>query len=87
MDPAVRTQTPVAPAMQPWDAYNAISCPLLIVRGAQSDVLASGTLARMVEAHPGTASVEVPNVGHAPVLTEPEAAAALDAFLAPLLES
>ncbi|MFN8506706.1 MAG: alpha/beta hydrolase [Dehalococcoidia bacterium] len=87
MDPAVRTQQPVAPSMAPWDAYNAISCPLLIVRGAQSDVLAGATLARMVEAHPGTASVEVPNVGHAPVLTEPEAAAALDAFLAPLLES
>ncbi len=86
MDPAVRTQPPVASSVQPWDAYNAISCPLLILRGAQSDLLSTDTLAKMVEAHPGTKAVTVPNVGHAPLLTEPEAATALDEFLAPLLQ-
>jgi pimeloyl-ACP methyl ester carboxylesterase len=35
----------------------------------------------MRSAHPTMRSVEVPGRGHAPLLDEPEAVAALDAFL------
>jgi pimeloyl-ACP methyl ester carboxylesterase len=82
MDPAVRSAAATPPPMAPWDAYRAVSCPVLIVRGANSDVLGVETATAMAEAHPGTRIAEVPGVGHAPSLNEPEAALALESFLA-----
>jgi hypothetical protein len=38
----------------------------------------------MRKAAPRMAYAEVPNVGHAPMLTEPEAWTAIEAFLSPL---
>lgn len=82
MDQAVRhLQTPPDPPMPAWDAFSAIRCPVLVVRGSISDVLGPATAAKMATARPGTTIVEVPGVGHAPSLTEPEAYAALEAFL------
>jgi pimeloyl-ACP methyl ester carboxylesterase len=81
MDPAIRTTVAPQPAVDPWTALRGIKCPALILRGAKSDVLSSAIAARMVEALPEAKLVEVPGVGHAPVLTEPEAVKALDAFL------
>jgi pimeloyl-ACP methyl ester carboxylesterase len=81
MDPAVRTFQAPPPSMAPWDAYKAVRCPILIIRGAQSDVLSRSTLEKMLEASPGAKAVEVPGVGHAPLLTEPAAVEALEAFL------
>lgn len=52
--------------------------PVLLVRGALSDLLEERQAAWMRRAAPGMAYVEVPNVGHAPMLTEP---VALDAIL------
>lgn len=83
MDPAIRTAQPAPPSIDPWEAYCAIACPILIVRGAQSDVLSPKTARKMLEANPRASLVEVPGVGHAPLLTEPEARKALEAFLAP----
>jgi pimeloyl-ACP methyl ester carboxylesterase len=56
--------------------------PALLVRGALSDLLSRDIAKRMRAAAPSMAYVEVPNVGHAPMLSEPVAAAAIDAFLA-----
>jgi pimeloyl-ACP methyl ester carboxylesterase len=81
MDPAVRRPNTTAPPRAPWDAYAAIACPALVVRGALSDVLSGETARRMVETLPGAQLVEVPGVGHAPSLVEPEAIGALRAFL------
>lgn len=82
MDPAVRKPpSPPPPAPDPWAAFNAIACPLLIIRGAVSDVLSAETARKMSDAKPGTRIVEVAGVGHAPSLGEPEAAAALVDFL------
>lgn len=83
MDPAVRSTPPDGPhrpRLDPWDAFNGIRCPVLVLRGAESDILSSGTAAKMGE-RPDTRVVEVPGVGHAPVLTERESVAALTAFL------
>lgn len=55
--------------------------PLLVVRGGKSDLLTAETAARMQEAAPGMKLAIVSNVGHAPELGEPEALAAIDAFL------
>lgn len=82
MDPAVRTAPPKPPAIPPWDAYRAIQCPILILRGAQSDVLTPQIAQNMLQANPNARLVQIPNVGHAPLLIEPEARKALQAFLA-----
>jgi esterase len=82
MVPAIRTGGSTnPPALEPWDAVAKISCPALILRGGNSDVLSADIARRMVEAMPDARIVEVPGVGHAPVLTEPVALRALDEFL------
>ena len=52
------------------------------MRGALSDLLSLETLAKMRARHPGAEVVELPRIGHAPTLDEPEAVAALDRLLA-----
>lgn len=55
--------------------------PVLVVRGALSDLLSAETEQEMARRHAGPyASVEVPRVGHAPILDEPVALAAIKAF-------
>jgi pimeloyl-ACP methyl ester carboxylesterase len=56
--------------------------PVLLVRGAISDLLSPATVAAMREAKPDLEYAEVPNTGHAPTLEEPEAWNAIAAFLA-----
>ncbi len=66
-----------------WPALQALAgVPLLLVRGARSDVLGAATAERMVGALPEAELVTVPEVGHAPTLEEPLAAAAIDRLLA-----
>lgn len=55
--------------------------PVLVLRGERSDVLAPATLAAMQARLPGMSVVEVPGVGHPPMLDEPAALAAVDTFL------
>ena len=55
--------------------------PTLLVRGATSDVLSAKIAARMQSKAPAMQRVDVPGVGHAPMLTEPEAVDAIDRFL------
>jgi pimeloyl-ACP methyl ester carboxylesterase len=49
-----------------WAAYDAITCPTLLVRGADSDLLSPETATQMTERGPKAQLVELPNVGHAP---------------------
>lgn len=56
--------------------------PLLLVRGEKSDLLSDSALDRMKQAAPSAEKVVVPGAGHAPTLVEPEAIAAIGAFLA-----
>ena len=56
--------------------------PVLLVRGVLSDLLEERQAAWMRRAAPSMAYVEVPNVGHAPMLTEPVALDAILEFLA-----
>ncbi|MET1754995.1 alpha/beta hydrolase [Novosphingobium sp. RD2P27] len=66
-----------------WPALEALAGrPVLIVRGALSDLLSEETLARMLDRLPEAEGVTVPGVGHAPMLTEPVATAAIDRLLA-----
>lgn len=51
-----------------WPLYDAVKCPTLLVRGAQSDLLTVATAKQMGERGPRASLAEIPNVGHAPVL-------------------
>lgn len=49
-----------------WAAYDAIRCPVLLVRGSESDLLTRETAQLMAERGPCARLVELPGVGHAP---------------------
>jgi pimeloyl-ACP methyl ester carboxylesterase len=51
-----------------WPIYDAIRCPTLVVRGAESDLLARKTAEEMTRRGPKARVVEIPDVGHAPTL-------------------
>jgi pimeloyl-ACP methyl ester carboxylesterase len=85
MDPNVRRPLRGGTAQQRldlWVPYARIASPILIVRGADSDILAKATARRMCTVHRQAKTVEVPGVGHAPSLTEAEALSAIKEFFA-----
>ena len=55
--------------------------PTLLIRGEMSDLISSEIADRMQRMAPGMRRVDVPGVGHAPMLTEPEAVDAIEQFL------
>lgn len=55
--------------------------PTLLVRGALSDLVEAEQFSYMKKAAPNMLYAEVPNVGHAPMLTEPPAREAIRTFL------
>lgn len=68
-----------------WPLFRGLRpLPVLALRGALSDVLTADTFVRMKREHAGMIAVTVPGVGHIPMLDEPEAETAIDAFLAGL---
>jgi pimeloyl-ACP methyl ester carboxylesterase len=64
-----------------WHAYAAIACPILVVRGAQSDLLSSETAQSMLAANPRASLLEVPGVGHAPTFLDDAQIDLAEAFL------
>lgn len=50
-----------------WALYDAIKCPLMLVRGADSDLLDQATAQAMTARGPRASLVEIPGVGHAPM--------------------
>lgn len=53
-----------------WMLWEAIACPTLLLRGAQSDILPREVALKMCETHPATTLVEFEGIGHAPTLME-----------------
>ena len=71
------------PVVDWWRAFLALEGrPVTVLRGELSDVLTSEAQRQMVARLPGAEEVTVPRVGHAPMLDEPAALAALDHLLA-----
>lgn len=69
-----------------WAVFDAMGqTPLLLIRGALSDILSAETVVAMQQRRPDLQAVEVPRVGHAPGLDEAEALTAIDGFLARVL--
>lgn len=66
-----------------WPGLEALAGrPVLLLRGALSDLLSVATLDEMARRLPMAEAVTLPDVGHAPTLDEPEAVAAIDRLLA-----
>lgn len=73
------------PHVDLWPFFAALAeKPVLVVRGAKSDLLKEATASKMQQVSPNVKLAVVPGVGHAPELNEPEAVAAIDEFLAGL---
>ena len=73
MDPAVRSDPRRPDPEVSWQLARRIPGPVLLVRGGDSDLLSPGIAQRMVAEMQDCRMVEVPGVGHAPTLMEPEA--------------
>ena len=64
-----------------WHAYDAIRCPTLLLRGADSDLLSAETALKMTQRGPKARLHEFADVGHAPMLVVPEQVAVVREFL------
>ena len=66
-----------------WQLFERMKpVPLLLIRGALTDLLSADVAEKMVELHGNAKLVTVPRVGHAPGLDEAEAVSAIKTFLA-----
>jgi pimeloyl-ACP methyl ester carboxylesterase len=54
-----------------WPLWDAIRCPTLVLRGAESDLLSPATARAMAARGPHPQVVEFEGVGHAPMLLDP----------------
>ncbi len=64
-----------------WAAYDRLTCPTLLLRGADSDLLSHATAQAMTQRGPRAKLVEFAGVGHAPMLGAADQRAAVREFL------
>ena len=63
-----------------WAAYDAVRCPVLLVRGSESDLLTRETAQQMASRGPRARLVELPGIGHAPTFMHDDQIALARAF-------
>lgn len=63
-------KNPLVEDVDLWPVYDAIRCPTMVLRGAESDLLERATLEEMTRRGPCAKTVEIPGVGHAPMLLD-----------------
>ena len=73
-DPGIAVPFRVAAAARTdlWALWDAIMCPTLVLRGAQSDLLSSATAQAMRSRGPKPELIEFAGIGHAPMLLAAE---------------
>ena len=64
-----------------WRSYDALRCPTLVLRGAESDLLTRATAAAMAQRGPRAQVHEIAGVGHAPTLVHADQIAVVRDFL------
>jgi pimeloyl-ACP methyl ester carboxylesterase len=67
--------------LEMWPVWDAIRCPTLVIRGAQSDLLSRATAEQMTARGPQAKLVELPGIGHAPTLLHADQIAIVREFL------
>jgi pimeloyl-ACP methyl ester carboxylesterase len=55
-----------------WKLFEAIPGDVMVVRGAQSDLLTRETVEAMMQRGKHVDTVEIPDVGHAPTFIQPD---------------
>ncbi|MCC2096417.1 MAG: alpha/beta hydrolase [Hyphomicrobiales bacterium] len=71
------------PLPQLWPQFDGLRrCPMLAIRGENSDLLAQATLEKMASSHPDCSTYIVPGQGHAPLLLDHASIGRISAFLA-----
>ncbi|MFC0410435.1 alpha/beta fold hydrolase [Roseomonas elaeocarpi] len=81
-DPAIAEPMRQSPPVDVdlWKFWDAVQQPVLVLRGARSELLQPDTVARMLE-RDGVEAAEVPGCGHAPALMDPGQTALVAEFL------
>jgi len=64
-----------------WPVWERVRCPTLVIRGELSDLLSRETAERMKTSGPRAQVIEIPGVGHAPTLMQPDQIAIVRNFL------
>jgi len=67
--------------IEAWPTWDAVRCPTLVIRGAQSDLLSRETAQAMTQRGPKAKLVELPGIGHAPTLMHGDQIAIVREFL------
>jgi pimeloyl-ACP methyl ester carboxylesterase len=64
-----------------WQVFDALTCPVLLLRGQNSDLLDPATAQAMTQRGPKARLVEFEGVGHAPTLIAPDQVTVIKDFL------
>jgi pimeloyl-ACP methyl ester carboxylesterase len=67
--------------LEVWPVWDAVRCPTMVIRGAQSDLLSKETAEQMTRRGPKAKLVELPGIGHAPTLLHADQIAIVRNFL------
>lgn len=69
-DPAIAApfKTAITADVDLWAMWQTVTCPVMVIRGADSDLLLPDTMAKMTERAAETETLTVPGCGHAPAL-------------------